>query len=161
MDDQNSSNTQMNDQQTNASQPDTTQTDQPPTPAPTNPIPQDVPTTPDANVNPQQQNEQVQTENQTPVNNPIQTDTPPIVEDTDAAQTGDYVENVGGSVVDLLNDVNESDDLVQIVANEMRLDNNKVKSLLGTLLNKINQGQITMEELALLMAAPVVDEPSE
>jgi len=73
-------------------------------------------------------------------------------------KAADYIEDVGGSVVDLLDDIEESDELVDVVAKEMKLDSQKVKTILGGLLDKIDQGQITIEELALIMAAPVVDE---
>ena len=78
-----------------------------------------------------------------------------------ASQPEDYIENTGGSVIDLLEDVNENDDFIQVIAQEMRLDSEQVKAILTPLLDKIQQGQITMEELALIMTAPIVDELPE
>lgn len=106
--------------------------------------PQAVPGTPEAPASQPQSTDQTQPNNADPI-------------DTLQAQD-DYVENVGGSVIDLLEDVNENEDLVQMVAEEMRLDEAKLKSILSPLLDKIHNGQITIDELALIMAAPVVDE---
>jgi len=78
--------------------------------------------------------------------------------DDSTVQEGNYIEDVGGSVLDLLDDIDESDDLVKIVAKEMRLDDQRVRTILSGLLTKIDQNQLTIEELALIMAAPVVDE---
>jgi len=79
----------------------------------------------------------------------------------EAAQDEDYIENVGGSVIDLLEDIENNEDFIQVVAQEMQLDVNAVKSILTPLVDKIHQGQISIEELALIMAAPVVDEVTE
>jgi hypothetical protein len=78
--------------------------------------------------------------------------------DDSTVQEGNYIEDVGGSVIDLLDDIDGSDNLVKIVANEMRLDDQRVRTILSGLLAKIDQNQLTIEELALIMAAPVVDE---
>jgi hypothetical protein len=161
MDDQNSTNTPVNDQPADVPQADANQMDQSQEPAQAAPVQDDTQPAQDFPVDQPQQTDQTQSQPAPDYNQPQENAQPAPVPEGDDAQVGDYIENVGGSVIDLLNDVNESDELVQIVANEMRLDNAKVKILLASLINKINQGQVTMEELALLMAAPVVDEPAE
>jgi hypothetical protein len=74
------------------------------------------------------------------------------------AQVPDYIEEVGGDMIGLLDEVNGDDTLIQKVADEMELDKDKIKSILTPLLHKIDQGQITVEEIALIMASTVVDE---
>ena len=78
-----------------------------------------------------------------------------------ASETSNYIDDVGYSLISLLDQINSDEKLIQTVANEMRLDTNNVKSILAPLLSKIDQGQITLEELALITAAPVVAEPPE
>lgn len=99
-----------------------------------------------------------------PVDTPA-VDTPAAEPAADQAQTkeGDanYIEDVGNSVLELLDDIDSDEKLQQIIAGEMRLDASTVKSILTGLLDKVDQGQITKDELALLMAAPVVDDISE
>jgi len=70
----------------------------------------------------------------------------------------DYIEDVGGDMIGLLDEINEDDTLVQKVADEMELDKEKVRGILTPLMNKIDQGQITVDEIALIMASTVVDE---
>jgi ubiquinone biosynthesis protein Coq4 len=70
----------------------------------------------------------------------------------------DYIEDVGGDMIGLLDEINEDDALVQKVADEMQLDKEKVRAILTPLLNKLDQGQITIDEIALIMASTIVDE---
>jgi hypothetical protein len=109
--------------------------------------------------------------NTVPQSNPTATPTPTpdinsqqIVNQTQTSsditqQAEGYVEEVGGSLLDLMDEVSTDDTLIQTVADEMKLDINKVKSILTTLLDKIDKDQITIEELAFIMAVTVVDEP--
>ena len=81
--------------------------------------------------------------------------------DTDTSLTDEsYIENIGDSLIDLLDDIDEDENLLQVVADEMELDKERVKGILTTLLDKIDQEQITSEELALIMASTVADEAS-
>jgi hypothetical protein len=81
--------------------------------------------------------------------------------DTDTSLTnGSYIEDIGDGLIDLLDDINEDENLLQVVANEMELDKERVRETLTTLLDKIDQEQITSEELALIMASTVADEAS-
>ena len=73
-------------------------------------------------------------------------------------QAPDYIEDVGGDMIGLLDEISGDDTLVQKVADEMELDKEKVHGILTPLLNKIDQGQITVDEIALIMASTVVDE---
>jgi len=83
----------------------------------------------------------------------------PSANNAEEATADDYVENVGGSLLDLMDEVNEDDNLIQLVADEMKIDVTKAKSILTTLLDKLDKEQITMEELAFIMAVTVADEP--
>lgn len=87
--------------------------------------------------------------------------TPPPAETASSPSEDNYITNVGESLIDLLDDIQGDDSLIQVVAKEMSLEPEKIKSILTPLLDKIDKGQITMEELALLMAAPVVDDASD
>jgi hypothetical protein len=79
-----------------------------------------------------------------------------------AAAPGNYIEDVGEDLIDLLDEIEANDNLIDIVANEMSLDKDRVKSILTKLLDKIDQEQITAEEIALIMASTAVDEvPAE
>ena len=80
------------------------------------------------------------------------------VEGKDEIESENYVENVGGDQIGLLDEISGSDQLLGEVAEEMLLDKEKVKAILTGLLNKIDQGQITTEEIALILASTVVDE---
>lgn len=80
---------------------------------------------------------------------------------SDVPQDANYIENVGGSLLDLIEEVNSNDNLIQIVADEMKLDVNKIKSIITGLLDKVDNGQLTTEELAFIMAVTVVDESPE
>jgi hypothetical protein len=77
---------------------------------------------------------------------------------TSASVGGSYIEDVGEDLIDLLDEINEDENLVQAVADEMKLDKERVKGILTKLLTKIDQGQITEDELALIMASTVADE---
>jgi hypothetical protein len=107
-----------------------------------------------------------------------QTDTAPQADaEVDATQTPDqsqdnasasaaqqpvnYVQDVGGDLIGLLDEIEGDENLIQTVADEMALDKENVKTILTGLLDKIDKGQVTAEELALIMAAPVVDELSD
>jgi hypothetical protein len=98
---------------------------------------------------------------------PATDQTPPAATDQQNANTGNvqqpinYVDDVGGDMIGLLDEINDDDKLVQEVADEMQLEKEKVKSILAGLLNKIDQGQVTAEEIALMMAATVADQLAE
>ena len=80
---------------------------------------------------------------------------------TDTSLTGgSCAEDIGDNLIDLLDEINEDENLLQMVANEMELNKEKVKGILTKLLDKIDQEQITTEELALIMASTVADEAS-
>jgi hypothetical protein len=160
------SNNSTNSPQQNAPQSPAAQTDQP-HPTPTQ-DPSTVQQTPDTNPTqstPSEQSAQPiqSTAPQTdavPLSSELTANPTPI--DTDGTQPDtSYVDDVGESLMDLLDDINSNENFIQIVANEMQLDPEKVKSFLSGLLDKIDKEQITIEELALIMAAPVVDEPSQ
>lgn len=95
------------------------------------------------------------------------TDKPPVVavqQDTSEKthdERGDYVTNVGGSLVDLLTDISLSETRQQKVADTMRISVEEGKALLHGLLDKIDKEELTRAELALIMTAPVADETSE
>lgn len=99
------------------------------------------------------------------VSDPVTDQSAPIIQvdaSTDnPAQTASYIEAVGESTVSLLDDISADESLIQIVATEMKLDTSRVKSTLAALLDKIDKEQITTEELALIMAASVVDVPPD
>lgn len=76
-----------------------------------------------------------------------------------ATQQASYIEDMGGSLIILLQQINTNDELLAEVATEMELDTTKTKVILTNFLDKINHGQITQEDLALIMAAPVVETP--
>ena len=60
--------------------------------------------------------------------------------DTDTSLTdGSYVEDIGDNLIDLLDEINEDENLLQMVANEMEIDKEKVKGILTNLLDKIDQ----------------------
>jgi len=77
------------------------------------------------------------------------------------APQDNYIENVGGDMIGLLDEINGDEELIQKVADEMRLDKEKVKTILAGILNKIDQGQLTAEDFALVMASTVADELTE
>ena len=87
----------------------------------------------------------------TPTTEPNQAVAPASIE-------GSYIEDVGEDLIDLLDEINEDENLTEAVAKEMRLDKESVKAILAKLLAKIDQGQITEDELALIMASTVADE---
>jgi hypothetical protein len=70
----------------------------------------------------------------------------------------DYITNVGEQLIDLLTDISLSDEAKQKVADTMRLPVPQVTAILDRLLDKIDSGQVTAAELALIMTAPVADE---
>jgi len=70
----------------------------------------------------------------------------------------DYITNVGEQLIDLLTDISLSDEAKQKVADTMRLPVPQVTAILDRLLDKIDNGQVTAAELALIMTAPVADE---
>ena len=83
--------------------------------------------------------------------------TSPVTSNTTQNQ-GNYIEDVGEDLIDLLDEISEDENLLKAVADEMQLDKERVKGILTGLLTKIDQGQITDEELALIMASTVADE---
>lgn len=88
--------------------------------------------------------------------NPVQELVQPVP-DTQAPVT-DYVNEVGEDLIDLLDEISEDNNLLQVVANEMKLDPTKVQSMLASVLDKIDKEQITTEDLALIMASTAADE---
>lgn len=80
------------------------------------------------------------------------------VEGEDETQPGNYAEDVGGDQIGLLDEISGSDQLLEEVAEEMQLDKESVRTILTGLLNKIDQGQITTEEIALILASSIADE---
>jgi hypothetical protein len=80
---------------------------------------------------------------------------------TSDVQAGSYIDDVGGDMIGLLDEIEEDENLIQMVADEMALDKEKVKTILTGLLDKIDKEQITVEEIALIMAATVADELPE
>ena len=89
---------------------------------------------------------------------PQTTDDQQATATSDVPEPENYIENVGGDEIGLLDEISTNDQLLQEVADEMQLDTEKVKSILSTLLDKIDQGQITTEEIALILASTVADE---
>jgi hypothetical protein len=83
---------------------------------------------------------------------------PPQEQQAQQQQQGDYITNVGRSMVDLLTDISLSDELTKTVADTMRLTVGQVTEILEGLLDKVDNEQVTEEELALIITAPVVDE---
>jgi len=155
--DPNDSNQTTNPPQTDAAQPDESQADQPQ--AASNPVLQD-------DTSAQQPDPNSLDEANTPIPSvPAADQTQPTdLTNTDTAnapQEGNYIDDVGGDMIGLLDEINEDENLIQKVADEMQLDKEKVKSILTGLLNKIDQGQVTAEELAIIMAATVADELTE
>lgn len=121
------------------------------------------------------QPQQDQASVQAPVQNPADNSaTPTLPSQSENAQTqqanpsaesqtqpADYIEDVGGDMIGLLDEINENDALIQKVADEMQFDKEKVRSMLASLLNKIDQEQITEGDIALIMASTVADELTE
>jgi hypothetical protein len=159
--DPNSSNQDNSNTAANPPQTDTTQTAENQTQA----IPQTAPDTATDN----NQVNQTQIPPSTPPESDVNTTLPSdpnnnIVQPAD--QTGQntapvenaYINDVGEDLIDLLDEISENDTLLQAVAGEMKLDANKVKSMLASVLDKIDNEQITTEDIALIMAATVADE---
>lgn len=69
-----------------------------------------------------------------------------------------YIDNTGGSFMDLLQEISQDPTAQQEIATEMHMDLPRLQATLATILGKINQGQITKEELSLLLTAPMIDE---
>jgi len=76
-------------------------------------------------------------------------------------QEGDYVTNVGVSMVDLFTDISMSEERKQKVAETMRISVAQVATIVEQLLDKIDNEQITEEELAFIISSPVADEVDE
>lgn len=110
-------------------------------------------TTPATDVTPSDTNPQsVQTEPVSQIPQPAVNMNQPVL---DAAT---YIDNTGGSFIDLLQEITDDPALQQKVATEMHMDLPTFQTLLTTLFNKVTQGQITKEELSLLMTAPMIDD---
>ncbi|HEV2339753.1 MAG TPA: hypothetical protein VGT05_03220 [Patescibacteria group bacterium] len=75
---------------------------------------------------------------------------------TDPSQA--YIENTGGSIIELLGEIGNDDKLLVQVAEEMKMDKERCKTLLAAILEKISKGQLTDEELSFILTAPVVEE---
>lgn len=71
---------------------------------------------------------------------------------------GEYIDNVGVSLIDLLTDISLSEDLIQKVADTMRLPVDKARIILESLLDKIDKRELTEAEIAFIITAPVADE---
>ncbi len=82
-----------------------------------------------------------------------------VVENTfDTQQTeGDYILNVGQSMIDLLTDISNSDVRKQKIATEMRISVEQVTTICDRLLEKIDSGELTEEDLAFLITSPIAD----
>jgi hypothetical protein len=123
---------------------------------------QDSPNVGTAPLQPQPVVDQTQTpipqnnENTDPNNNQVQS-ADQAVQDP-AAVDGNYINEVGEDLIDLLDEISENNELLQVVASEMQLDTNKVQSMLASVLDKIDKEQITTEDIALIMAATAADE---
>lgn len=88
-------------------------------------------------------------------------DPKPTEEVVGANDDASYVVKVGRSMVDLLTDISVSDTSKQQIAEEMKLSVDQVNTICTKLLDKIDNGDITEEDLAFLMTAPIADkEPS-
>jgi len=124
----------------------------PTVPVDPNPVSQSEPTKP---TDPASQNHVV-----TP-NSPLDSQTTEVQQNTNTGEDSEqenYDENVGGDAIGLLDEISTDQHLLQEVADEMQLDPEKVTSILTTLLDKIDQGQVTAEEIALILASTVADE---
>jgi hypothetical protein len=74
----------------------------------------------------------------------------------------DYILNVGQSMIDLLTDISNSDVRKQKIATEMRISVEQVTTICDRLLEKIDSGELTEEDLAFLITAPIADtDPTE
>lgn len=71
-----------------------------------------------------------------------------------------YIANTGGAMITLLKEISENSKFSQRVAEEMGLSVAQCTQLVSTIIKKINQGQITADELAVMMTAPIIDELS-
>ncbi|GIW61436.1 MAG: hypothetical protein KatS3mg089_0288 [Patescibacteria group bacterium] len=99
------------------------------------------------------------------VNSQIASSMPPfqtndqVVENTSVnPQTEeDYITNVGQSMIDLLTDISNSDVRKQKIATEMRISIEQVTTICNRLLDKIDSGELTEEDLAFLIASPIAD----
>jgi hypothetical protein len=136
----------------------TSQSDSPQSTAPQPDTTQQVPLNPQPNTPPPTTPPEVPTASQPDPNTQVN---PSPQANTDTSLTdGSYAEDIGDKLIYLLDDINSDENLLQMVANEMELDKEKVKGILTKLLDKIDQEQITTEELALIMASTVADETS-
>ncbi len=82
-----------------------------------------------------------------------------VVEDTSSNQQveGDYITNVGQSMIDLLTDISNSDIRKQKIATEMRISVEQVTTICNRLLDKIDSGELNEEDLAFLITSPIAD----
>lgn len=105
---------------------------------------------------------------QTPVAAPAASQQTPPVSETSPSQpvpvaadeAGSYITNVGQSMVDLLTDISTSDVAKQKIAARMRLPVEQVAATCNRLLDKIDNVELTEEDLAFLLTAPIADEES-
>lgn len=90
---------------------------------------------------------------------PTQPTNDQVVEDTSTTQQteGDYILNVGQSMIDLLTDISNSDVRKQKIATEMRISVEQVTTICDRLLEKIDSGELTEEDLAFLITSPIAD----
>ena len=92
---------------------------------------------------------------------PLADEAQSVSQPTDATQEENYIDNVGGSMIELMQDIAADEALKAQVAEEMRIDITAFNSILTEVSKKIEQQQLTKEVIALLLAASVVEEPDE
>jgi len=76
----------------------------------------------------------------------------------DTPQEEDYVTNVGLSMIDLFTDISMSEGRKQKVAEAMKISVAQVTTIVEQLLDKIDNEQITEEELVFIISSSVADE---
>lgn len=65
----------------------------------------------------------------------------------------DYIEDLGEDLIDFLDDMEGNENLLQNIASDMGIEKERARSILTKLLDKIDQEQISTEELALIITA--------
>lgn len=65
----------------------------------------------------------------------------------------DYIEDLGEDLIDFLDDMEANENLLQNIANDMGIEKERARSILAKLLDKIDQEQITTEDIALIITA--------
>ncbi len=85
----------------------------------------------------------------------------PFEQQDDSGANANYIENVGGSFFDLLNDVLSKQELMADIAKEMNVTTLNCSKIAEGIQNKIKQNQLTKEEIAFILTATLVDLPPE